>query len=663
MGMKLFISWSGRRSKKVASVFKNNLAQILDEDIAKQDIFFSDKDIYTGTQWFDTVKQNLIESDSILLLVTKENVNSTWLIYEAGAILNKEKSNIFILLLDDNISLEGTPLKHYQSIKKSNLKKLLTDMAEDKNTARQDVIVNYQKNIKPFNDVFKEITQRGSIEKIIITMRETTETVLDSVKNNLGNKLHTPFSEIFVGLLHSLVPDVIMPGKKDMISVPPQSYNHVLSALHKSGHSNIKAIANLRDDKWVDLANEINVWEGISERIFYVKWEDMFDSQRLDRIITIINNSIDSLRDVKNDTCLIYLVTDDTKNDIRISEENKEIFEKRNILFIESELVGWFSGESLKFKYVKDGDTLLNKVIQFYRQFKQKAVTINITSYITKDWLVKEWIRLHDFGVWNSDIVTYVKNYDINIRIWIPDYDKLINTCNETILNELTRLFTVRKESLKVLELGYGTGNLTIKVLAGIMSINSPRSTYCNGHKPIIELFGQDKSVEMMNVLNNKLAFLDYENMLTVTMLNTTFAPEKSHITDMNKVDLIYSSFSFYALVSCEKEEGILQFFTALKLYFRDPNNISIVFLCALLDDENKPMEGTLNYWKKYMHDNYGLSEKSITSVLNHLNKDILDLHHLNRIIAPLDLKATRTVTMNPQFSVIVINNLNKELV
>jgi len=110
--MKVFLSWSGETSNKVALVFKEWLPSVI-QSIKP---FVSSEDIDKGARWSIDIASELEESKLGILCVTKDNVNAPWLIFEAGA-LSKivSSSSVCPFLLDmKSTDLKG-PLVQFQS--------------------------------------------------------------------------------------------------------------------------------------------------------------------------------------------------------------------------------------------------------------------------------------------------------------------------------------------------------------------------------------------------------------------------------------------------------------------------------------------------------------------------------------------------------------------
>jgi hypothetical protein len=78
----IFLSWSGDRSNRVAQALKKWLPLVLD-DVKP---WFSDKDILAGKRWFLEVGQGLQETNFGIICLTRDNLESPWLLFEAGAL-------------------------------------------------------------------------------------------------------------------------------------------------------------------------------------------------------------------------------------------------------------------------------------------------------------------------------------------------------------------------------------------------------------------------------------------------------------------------------------------------------------------------------------------------------------------------------------------------
>lgn len=82
MKIKVFLSWSGTRSKDLAKAFSKWLPSVLNGVKS----FYSADDITAGGRWNLRVANELEESKIGLLFLTTENLMAPWLMFEAGAL-------------------------------------------------------------------------------------------------------------------------------------------------------------------------------------------------------------------------------------------------------------------------------------------------------------------------------------------------------------------------------------------------------------------------------------------------------------------------------------------------------------------------------------------------------------------------------------------------
>ncbi|MCM3667912.1 TIR domain-containing protein [Mesobacillus maritimus] len=122
--MRIFLSWSGTKSHEVALILKEWIPLV----IQSVDTYVSSEDIDKGTRWSLDIAKELETCSYGIICVTKENINSPWVNFEAGA-LSKFVSESFVspFLLDIKKSEVSGPLLQFQatSNEKDDVKKLL----------------------------------------------------------------------------------------------------------------------------------------------------------------------------------------------------------------------------------------------------------------------------------------------------------------------------------------------------------------------------------------------------------------------------------------------------------------------------------------------------------------------------------------------------------
>lgn len=125
--MKVFISWSGQASKAVAVTLRKNLPLVL-QGI---DFFMSKHDIESGARWAHELAKELDKSSFGILCLTKENLNSPWLLFEAGSLVKHSEGRACGILIGEltTAGISG-PLAEFQhrQFEKSEILHLLKDL-------------------------------------------------------------------------------------------------------------------------------------------------------------------------------------------------------------------------------------------------------------------------------------------------------------------------------------------------------------------------------------------------------------------------------------------------------------------------------------------------------------------------------------------------------
>lgn len=127
--MKIFISWSGKRSHKAATLLHEWIKCVLNE----VQPFVSSEDIRKGKRWLVEISRELQDSSFGIICLTRDNLKSPWILFESGALSKFTDAQVSALLLGDLTAgeIEG-PLSHFQAtpFKKEQVKKLVSDINE-----------------------------------------------------------------------------------------------------------------------------------------------------------------------------------------------------------------------------------------------------------------------------------------------------------------------------------------------------------------------------------------------------------------------------------------------------------------------------------------------------------------------------------------------------
>jgi hypothetical protein len=126
---KVFVSWSGPRSKIVANAIRESLPLAIQ---SVKEVFLS-SEITKGLRWSEVVATELATTDFGIVCVTPENMGAPWLNFEAGALSkHMESARVMTLLIGlENIQVTG-PLSQFQhtTATRDDMERLMTSLNE-----------------------------------------------------------------------------------------------------------------------------------------------------------------------------------------------------------------------------------------------------------------------------------------------------------------------------------------------------------------------------------------------------------------------------------------------------------------------------------------------------------------------------------------------------
>ncbi len=111
--MKVFLGWSGETSHKVATALHGWLPKV----IQSVRPYISSEDIAKGARWAGEIAKELQASNYGIICITRDNLTSTWIHFEAGALsreIEKARVTPFIFNLKQS-DIQG-PLQQFQSV-------------------------------------------------------------------------------------------------------------------------------------------------------------------------------------------------------------------------------------------------------------------------------------------------------------------------------------------------------------------------------------------------------------------------------------------------------------------------------------------------------------------------------------------------------------------
>lgn len=124
---------------------------------------------------------------------------------------------------------------------------------------------------------------------------------------------------------------------------------------------------------------------------------------------------------------------------------------------------------------------LVHSVETLFHSIVEKSVNISALAKDTKAQsglqrakaVKSEWQRIHEIGLWESDWNgrtnrgdRYYRDYERHIRVWIPNYRKLIDQFLDQSVEAISEAAQGRQ--VRIIEVGPGTGELTEKLILRI---------------------------------------------------------------------------------------------------------------------------------------------------------------------------------------------------
>jgi hypothetical protein len=114
MPTKIFISWSGELSRKLAVEISNLLPAV----IQSVETYFTPDDIAKGARWESDIARQLGECHIGLICLTKDNLTKPWILFEAGALSKAfQKARVCTVLFNVDQADVTPPLSMFQHTK------------------------------------------------------------------------------------------------------------------------------------------------------------------------------------------------------------------------------------------------------------------------------------------------------------------------------------------------------------------------------------------------------------------------------------------------------------------------------------------------------------------------------------------------------------------
>ncbi len=144
--MRVFVSWSGKKSRKVG----HKLRKWLSELFPGVKVWVSSRDIGAGKRWSRALERSLDEAQFGILCLTEKNVEKPWVLFEAGA-LARSVRRLVPYRIDVIQKMLPGPLAQFQSVSatKKGTRRLVDALADEIYTRKgrpSNLELNYKKS-------------------------------------------------------------------------------------------------------------------------------------------------------------------------------------------------------------------------------------------------------------------------------------------------------------------------------------------------------------------------------------------------------------------------------------------------------------------------------------------------------------------------------------
>ena len=185
--VKVFISWSGPTSEKLGDAIRNWLPNV----IQSIEPYFTPADVDKGARWFSDIMEQLSHSTVGILCVTHDNIESEWLLFEAGALSTRlERSRVCPLLFGVKPTDLAGPLKQFQAttFSRSDFRKLIlviNDCLGEKQLAQKTLETVFDKWWPDLEETIQPILAAGpTLEKPVRSDRNIMEELLQLARSS-----------------------------------------------------------------------------------------------------------------------------------------------------------------------------------------------------------------------------------------------------------------------------------------------------------------------------------------------------------------------------------------------------------------------------------------------------------------------------------------------
>jgi hypothetical protein len=235
--VKIFVSWSGKRSKAVAELMSDWLKCV----IQASQPWISTRDIDRGAIWFSEISDKLKDVSVGVVCLTQENKNKPWILFETGALAKGLTTNrVCTFLIDLKPEDLQDPLGQFNHTTPDRssvwaLARTINDCLDDKALDERILEQVFETYWPQFEEKFNTALEENQPDEIVPPRSE--QDILSEILNNtrsLSNRIRTLESDVnsksrkYSGAIYDKKAEITI---MKMLDSGKYSENEIVSAL------------------------------------------------------------------------------------------------------------------------------------------------------------------------------------------------------------------------------------------------------------------------------------------------------------------------------------------------------------------------------------------------------------------------------------------------
>jgi ASC-1-like (ASCH) protein len=265
MGTKIFISWSGDRSREVANLLESWLREV----IQSLEPYVSTK-MDKGVRWFEEIHAELKNTALGIICLTPENKDNPWILYESGALANRlENNSVFTFLFDVDLMQIANPLGQFNHTlySKDEMLKLIQSINKLIDVPLEDKILkkSFERSWEDLNGNLKRIRET-KVDEALVGKELNDKDILSDLVQSV-REIESHIRRVSYGVMSI----TIAPDTQDSQLNVAQMIDQITTAL-ECAVTPIGNIENVPNPEWYQMGHVVTfVKKTVPEELFVLR--------------------------------------------------------------------------------------------------------------------------------------------------------------------------------------------------------------------------------------------------------------------------------------------------------------------------------------------------------------------------------------------------------